>query len=203
LHHSDATTPSPIADDRQDAEVVVDARRDPSEFSTLFDRYWDSVFGYCFLRVGNWHEAEDVASQVFLSALANLSHFESQGTSDTFRAWLFGIARNHIGTSFRNKAKHAAAPIDEATAVFDQRGMPEELFIAAEEHELLLDMLSQLSPDQRELLQLRLAGLSAAEIGRVLGKSQDAVRKAQSRTVIGLRAELAKRQSRQDGQRHV
>jgi RNA polymerase sigma-70 factor (ECF subfamily) len=177
-----------------DAELVAEARRDPEAFAALFDRYWDPIFGFCYLRLGDWHGAEDVASQVFVNAMASLPRFESRGTEDTFRAWLFGIARNLVGTSHRYRSSHKAAAIELAAGALDTANAPDELAIAAEEHEQLLWLMSQLAPDQRELLELRLAGLSAVEIGRVLGRSPDAVRKAQSRTVHTMRAALAAQQ---------
>ena len=48
-------------------------------------------------------------------------------------------------------------------------------------------LLAGLPADQRELLELRLAGLTAVEIARVLGRSHDAVRKAESRAIRMLR----------------
>ncbi|MEZ4500302.1 MAG: sigma-70 family RNA polymerase sigma factor [Thermomicrobiales bacterium] len=182
---------SPIAAPRSDAELVDAARQDPGVFAALFDRYWDSIFGFCYLRLGDWHEAEDTASQVFFNAMSSLSRFESQGTEDTFRAWLFGIARNLVGTSYRYRATHKVATIDHAAGTLDANKSPDELVIAAEEHEQLLWLMEQLAPDQRELLELRLAGLTAVEIGRVLGRSPEAVRKAQSRTVQTMRAAMA------------
>ena len=76
------------------------------------------------------------------------------------------------------------------------------MVIAAEEHAQLLWLMSQLTNDQRELLELRLAGLSAAEIGRVLGRSPEAVRKAQSRTVYSLRMAISARPDAGTGQRN-
>ena len=199
---SSNTKASPAAVLRSDADLVAEARRDSNAFAALFDRYWDPIFGFCYLRLGDWHEAEDVASQVFFNAMTSLPRFESRGTEDTFRAWLFGIARNLVGTSHRYTARHMAAPIERAAGVFDESGSPDEMVVAAEEHEQLLLLMNQLAPDQREILELRLAGLSAVEIGRVLGRSQEAVRKAQSRTFIALRAAVAARQDMLNGQRH-
>jgi len=182
---------SQAAGSRSDAELVSAARQNPDAFAALFDRYWDSIFGFCYLRLGDWHEAEDVASQVFVNAMTSLPRFESRGVEDTFRAWLFGIARNLVGTSHRYRSTHKLAPIEHASETFDANRSPDELVIAAEEHEQLLWLMNQLAPDQRDLIELRLAGLSAVEIGVVLGKTPEAVRKAQSRTVQTMRAAMA------------
>ena len=72
----------------------------------------------------------------------------------------------------------------------DAAPSPEELALAADDHRLMHDLLSRLKTEQRELLELRLAGLTDAEIARVLGRSHDAVRKAQSRAIGILRGFL-------------
>jgi RNA polymerase sigma-70 factor (ECF subfamily) len=174
-----------------DLSLVRKALIDPAAFAHLFDRYWDAIFGFCYLRVGDWHEAEDVASQVFVNALASLPRFQADNPGQSFRAWLFGIARNLVGTSWRERHRHSTAPLDLASNLPDDYSTPDELLLAQEQHERLLTLLAQLPSDQRELLELRLAGLTAAEIGNVLGRTETAIRKAQSRTVIGLRAAVA------------
>lgn len=59
--------------------------------------------------------------------------------------------------------------------------------IAADDYRYLRMILLQVPDDQRELLELRLAGLSASEIAEVLGRSPGAIRTAHSRAVANLR----------------
>lgn len=184
-----------------DLTLVRRSLIDPAAFALIFDRYWDAIFGFCYLRVGDWHEAEDVASQVFVNALSSLPRFRAQEPDHTFRAWLFAIARNLVGTSWRERQRKATAPIELASDLPDDTATPDELILAQEQHDRLLHLLDQLPADQRELMELRLAGLSAAEIGIVLGRSEAAIRKAQSRTVIALRAVVAA-QDAESGQTH-
>lgn len=78
----------------------------------------------------------------------------------------------------------------------------EELVVQDEEAELLFTLMASLPADQRECyLELRLAGLSAAEIGVVLGRSPDAVRKAQSRVFAAMRS-TAETMTPESGGRH-
>jgi DNA-directed RNA polymerase specialized sigma24 family protein len=63
----------------------------------------------------------------------------------------------------------------------------EEQAIAQDEHRLLYDLISQLKPEQQQLIDLRLAGLNDVEIARVLDRNPAAVRKALSRAVMTLR----------------
>lgn len=177
-----------------DAALVAVALHNHDAFSALFERYWDPIFKYCYSRLGNWYIAEDSASEVFVKALASLDTFNAAIPGTTFRSWLFGIARHVIGTSYRQASNRPQAPLEDARYRFDPADSLEEQVLDAERHEELRRLLRCLPPDQQELLELRLAGLSAVEIGRVTGRSQEAVRKAQSRSVMSLRNGLKEMQ---------
>lgn len=178
-----------------DAAKVDAALRDPKAFGTLFDAYWDAIFKYCYYHCGDWHQAEDLASEVFVKALANLKNFDPSVAGTTFRAWLYGIARNVVVTSYRKTGRQPQDQLDTGIELIASGQSVEELVIAAEQHAELRELLDGLPDDQRQLLELRLAGLNAAEIARTLGRSHDAVRKAQSRAVNGLRDALAKQRN--------
>ena len=61
-----------------DSAIVALALHDPRAFGELFDRYWNDIFKFCYYRLGDWHRAEDVASQVFLEAIASLRTFDAR-----------------------------------------------------------------------------------------------------------------------------
>lgn len=174
-----------------DAQLMHMALIDRNAFGLLFDRYWDSVFTYCNYRLGDWHQAEDAASRVFVRALAALDHFSAHDNPLGFRSWLFTIARNDVIDTHRHRNRFATANLDAAQILPDGAESMEEQIIRSEEEHLLRTILGQLDDDQRELLELRLTGLSAAEIGAVLGKSPEAVRAAQSRSIKALRRAVA------------
>jgi RNA polymerase sigma-70 factor (ECF subfamily) len=176
--------------DDPDGRQIARAIDDPQAFGVLFDKYWDAIFKFCFYRTGDWHQAEDAASEIFVKALANLRNFDPDVPGTTFRAWLYGIARNVIATGYRQAARASHGPLQDQLDRISPGATVEELIVAAEQHDELRILLERLPDDQRQLLELRMAGLNAAEIARALGRSHDAVRKAQSRAVIGLRAAL-------------
>ena len=64
---------------------------------------------------------------------------------------------------------------------------PEELAIAADRQGRVLRLMTQLSPDQRQVVELRLAGLTDAEIAQVLDRTPGAIRATQFRAVARLR----------------
>jgi RNA polymerase sigma-70 factor (ECF subfamily) len=170
-----------------DAVLVARAQLDRHAFAPLYDRYFDPIFRFCFYRVGNWQEAEDAAGDVFARALAELTRFRDDGREDCFRCWLFTIARNVVANRHRHRARHPQNPLTAAFVVPDPGPGPEDAALAADDHRLVLELLARLTPNQCDLLELRLAGLNDAQIARILNRSHDAIRKEQSRTIKALR----------------
>jgi RNA polymerase sigma-70 factor, ECF subfamily len=188
-----ARTPQPATEEMAeypapDAVLIAHAQHDRRAFEPLYQRHFDAIFRFCFYRLGDWQEAEDAASDVFANAIANLTRFHDAEREDAFRCWLFTIARNVISNRWRQNAHHSWQSLDAAASILDQAATPEEAAIAADDHRVLHSLLAQLKPDQRDLLELRLVGLNDAQIARVLGRSHDAVRKEQSRTISTLRS---------------
>lgn len=167
-----------------DAALVARARADRREFAALYRRYADPVYRFCYRRLGSHEVAEDATSQVFTSALVAFPRFRD----GSFRAWLFTIAHRAVADHYR--AERPTAPLMTASDRTDAAASPEEAACAAETGRVIRDLLARLPPDQRRTLELRLAGLTDAEIARVLGRSHGAVRTSQYRALLRLRAIL-------------
>lgn len=174
-----------------DSAIVALARENPRAFGELFDRYWNDIFKFCYNRLGDWHRAEDIASQVFLEAMSSLESFDPRDRDDSFRGWLFGIARNLTASVRRSDRSRPVASLELAETVRNLADSPEDQALASDELDQLRRLLVQLTPEQQELIELRLAGLTSVEIAHLLGKSHDAVRKAQSRTLAALKTVAA------------
>src|SRR5688572_21066920 len=98
----DAARPPAMDDD-----LVVRARRDRAVFAVLYDRYYPRVLRYCLRRLFVRAVAEDVTSDVFLSAAGHLPDFA--GTTETdFRRWLFRIASNAVNAHLRQSQRRDA-----------------------------------------------------------------------------------------------
>ncbi len=190
----------PMPDDRDDDRVLVArAQHDPAQFDALFERYWDPVFRYCYYRLGNWHRAEDAAGQVFLNAFGALTGWRDPGYDNAFRAWLFTIAFRVVANQHRSTSRHAEEPIDAIGHPLATDRSPEEVAMSLDDHRLVHDLVGRLKPDQRQLVELRLAGLTDIEIAQVLDKSPSAIRKAQSRAVYAMR-DLLEKQTKHSGE---
>jgi len=172
-----------------DRALSTAAQEIPADFDQLFDRYGDPVLNYCYYRLGTWEDAEDAAQQIFSNAFAAIGRFcdRDPGSGGTVRSWLFTIAHHEVANRRRAFARRHDAPLETAFDLADPGPSPEELAVAADRQGRVLGLIAQLSRDQRQTLELRLAGLTDTEIATVLGRSPGAVRAIQSRAVARLR----------------
>ena len=171
-----------------DLADVLAAQRDRSAFGALYRRYVDRVYGYCFYLLGDHHDAEDATERTFLAAMDAIGRYRDTGA--TFRAWLFTIAHNQLANALRSRARQRTAPLD---SVAEPRADddPAGLVGLAEETRRLRTALESLAEDRRQVVVLRFVdGLSAREIGEVLGRSEGAVRVLQHRALRDLAATL-------------
>jgi len=173
------TLPPPDLPD--EADLVERARRDRHAFAPLYHRYVAPVYGYCYHRLGSREAAEDATSLIFAKALISLP--AQRGSS--FRGWLFGIAHHVIADALR--ARGPDVPIDAAADTVDPSPSPEELALGEADRHVLRQLLAQLPPDQRHIVELRLAGLTSAEIARALGRTRGAIDVAYHRALVRLR----------------
>jgi RNA polymerase sigma-70 factor (ECF subfamily) len=157
-------------------------------FGLLYDRHHGAILRYCYYRLGDWEDAADVTQQVFTNALTHFGHFEDR--DDSARAWLFTIANRETNRRRARRGRDAAPLLEEARLV-DPALTPEEAAIAADDHARLHALMAQLPDRLRSVCELRLAGLSTAEIATMLDISQGAVRTAHSRAVDQLQRLMA------------
>ncbi len=168
-----------------EAKLVALAQRDRRAFAPLYTRYVEPIYRYCYRRLGTPEAAADATSQTFAKALAALAHCRAE----TFRSWLFAIAHNVLTDGYR--VRTFDQPLERAAEVVDAAPSPDDLAVVAEERSTLERLLVQLQPEQRQILELRLAGLTSKEIAAAIGRTPNAVDQAQFRAVNRLRALLA------------
>jgi RNA polymerase sigma factor (sigma-70 family) len=170
-----------------EADLVARAQRDRQEFAHLYREYLPHVYRYCYRSLGNQEAAEDATSQIFTQALAALPRY----TSGSFRAWLFTIAHNVVVDEARRR--RPTSSLDLAETLVDPAPQLDEALIETETRQTIVALMSQLSPTQRQVLELRLSGLTAVEIAAVMGRSHGTIRNLHYQTVARLRELLAAR----------
>jgi RNA polymerase sigma-70 factor (ECF subfamily) len=174
------------------AHLVARAQSgDAAAFSELYAEYADRVFRFCLARVGQISDAEDLTQLTFLRVIEALPRYESRGIP--FGAWLFRLARNAVIDFVRARREHRnlddLVQRDDPTTASARIGAVEPNGAPPDELSLVLPFLTD---DQRDVLAYRfLAGLSARETGRLMGKREAAVRALQYRALATLRRHLA------------
>jgi RNA polymerase sigma-70 factor (ECF subfamily) len=164
-----------------DAAGTGEERAQPSAFSDVYRRWAAPVYRYCHVRLGSREAAEDATSTVFLRALAGYEGFRG----GSLPAWLFAIARHVVADLARVRPDE---PIEVAANHADLGLGPEEVALVGDAADTLAAMLKSLTSEQRQVVELRIAGLTGAEIAEVTGKSEAAVKMLQLRAMQRLRA---------------
>jgi RNA polymerase sigma factor (sigma-70 family) len=79
---------------------------DADAFGVLFQRHAKAIYNYCFRRVGDWSQAEDLLSIVFLETWRRR---DKELSDDMVLPWLFGVATNVIRNRHRAERRFAFA----------------------------------------------------------------------------------------------
>jgi RNA polymerase sigma-70 factor, ECF subfamily len=167
-----ALTLSEAPDADTDDRLAVRARHDPQAFAALYDRYLPQVYRYMVSRVSSPADAEDLTAQVFLAAFESRSRYRP---GNSFRAWLFGIARRKAVDDYRKRAPQV--PLELAGEIAAPAGNLLAQMAQKDTLRRLAGLITRLQEEERELLRLRFAGqLSFAEIAHLLGRKESAVK---------------------------
>jgi RNA polymerase sigma-70 factor, ECF subfamily len=173
-------SPAGLADERL---LVEAAQRDPAKFGALYELHFERVYGFIAGRVHDRATAEDLTSEVFYKALANLPSYQWRGLS--FAAWLLRIAANATVDRWQRAAREHPLP-DEPP---DLGANPDMRLI--EHRARLFRLVSQLPDTQRRVVHERFVEQrSIREIAGRLGKSEGAVKQLQLRALERLRAQM-------------
>ena len=168
------------------------AKRDPAAFAPLYERYVDAVHGYCLRRVSDREQAADLTAQIFTRALAAMPQYVDAGGGGTFRSWLFSIAHNLLVDTYRQRREVVSIEQKALGGVLADRAPgPDEHAIRGDLRRAFREALAELTDGQREVVELRLAGLTGPEIATVLGMTLAAVKSVQFRAYTRLRELLA------------
>ena len=167
------------------------AQRDPKATAELLTQVHPGVVRYCRARLGRiggaYTTADDVAQEVCLAVLRALPNYRDQGRP--FSAYLYAIAANKVADAQRAAIRDGSVPATEELLDHpDTAPNPEQQAVSTDLARRLSALLARLPDTQREIILLRVAvGLSAHEVGAIVGMSAPAVRVAQSRALARLR----------------
>jgi RNA polymerase sigma-70 factor (ECF subfamily) len=153
--------------------------RDPEAIGWLYERYFDRIYRYVFLKVGKATDAEDITELVFLKMLEAIGAFKWQGS--TFASWLFRIAHNQIVDHMRQHARHPQVPIEPAGALLQSEGDDPHWWAEQSDFRAHLEAcIEQLTELQALVINLKFgAGLSNAEVAQAMNRTEGAIKALQ------------------------
>jgi RNA polymerase sigma-70 factor, ECF subfamily len=183
-----ARKPTPqSADERL---LIEAAQADPSKFDVLYELHFNRVYLFIINRIHDRAIAEDLTSEVFHKALANLPNYQWRGTP--FSAWLFRIASNAIADHFkRSDRERQSDQLDPPDVRLDLWSTDLD---SIERHVHFVRLVEQLPEIQRQVVCERfIEERSIREIARRLSKSEGAIKQLQFRALQTLRAQIGDR----------
>lgn len=176
--------------DLSDDDVLVRAiAGDKEAFGILYERYVNKIYTYIYYRTGNIHDAEDLTERVFYRAIEHIHRYRQRGVP--FSAWLYRIAHNLVANWHRDRHRRQEVSIDEMLDLPGKLEPPEQSMMEGMDMERLMRVIRSLPVDRQEMLILKFVQeLSNAEIGKIMGRSEGAIKSLYHRTLLSLREDL-------------
>ena len=168
----------------EDERRLVDQAKsgDGEAFGQLYEAYVDRVYRFVFFRVTDAQIAEDLTSLVFLKAWENLGRYQPHGP---FLAWLYAIARNTVIDNYRTR-KPTISLEEAAPAAAQDEKLDDHMQLQFEMQSLQAAM-QHLTKEQQEVITLKfIADYDIAQIAKMMGKSEGAIRALQMRALQAL-----------------
>lgn len=175
--------------DGQSLDGAVAAARNGADWgwTALYKALAPTLTGY--LRAQGSREPEDLMAEVFFQAVKSIDRFSGNGTS--FRSWIFSIAHNKLVDDVRLRKRRPVDLVPDAGRSLVHPNNVEDQALRNMADRKVRELFAQLTPDQRNVLYLRMiGGLTLEEVSKVVGKPLSAVKALQRRGLGAVKREL-------------
>jgi RNA polymerase sigma-70 factor (ECF subfamily) len=174
---------------KEERDLVEKARNGESEaFGVLYDKYFDPIYRFIYLKTRSKVDAEDISHQVFLSAWQRIEKYEFQGFP--FSSWLYKIASNAVIDHWRTKKPDVSIDLVKEDFLKDVPDFHEDVDRKLK-IKLVGNAITRLEPDQQNVIIMKFVDeLSNKEIAGALDKTEGAIRVIQHRALRQLKKTL-------------
>ncbi len=174
----------------EDEKLIIAKARDGDRtaLNELVVSHWPYIYRLALAKTGNPDDAQEIAQDTFLKALAALPRYKE--TNATFKTYLSRIALNLITDYYRRRGR-APQVVDIAEynePIIDTSAPPDEAVVGAERRQEVTRLLALLPDEQRRVIELRIIqGIAVTDAARIMGKSSAAIKMLQQRALKKLK----------------
>ncbi len=202
------TLPEPSSNRPADSQLDYPSRllqsRDENTISELLGWYRpllrDIASSYHSPQLRAKFDASDIVQQTCQDACANFEHFEAQN-SKQFVAWLlkllannFADAKRHFIRAQKRSILREKGSTEDSSLVVEyptSDSRPEHAIVQQERLQAVAFAVQQLPDGIQQVLKWRFEdGMTYSQIGKLVGRSGDAIRISVRRCLIALRPEI-------------
>lgn len=137
---------------KQEQALVEAAKKNPKDFASLYDKYYEPIFRYIYQRVDDTEAAFDATQQVFLKAMNNLHKYEYRGVP--FASWLYRIAFSEVNDIFRQNKNGRTVNID-SMAVYTIIEEIQESKVEMYHDKIVGIIAEELEEEELQLIEMR------------------------------------------------
>jgi RNA polymerase sigma-70 factor (ECF subfamily) len=166
--------------------LIINAKRGDSEaFGRVYQEYFSPIYRFLYFRLGDKGLADDLTQNVFVKVFESLDSIVISDKSPL--TYFYTVARNLLIDNYRKK-KIPNISDEEAESKLIEENNPEKEAILHHDSQRLRSALQNISKDEADALILKfIDNYPNDEIGKIMGKSEVAVRQLQSRGLKSLR----------------
>lgn len=158
---------------------------DEDALAQAFDAHAPAIYRYAYRLTGHQATAQDIVSGTFHRLLVALKR--GSGPKQHLSAWLYRVAHNLAVDEYRRQPHQEPVPLDRAPDI-PVSGGQEEHVLNEEATRRVRGALHLLTPLQQQVIVLRfLEGLSVEQTGRVVERTEGAIKAIQHRALRSLR----------------
>ncbi|MCL2397187.1 MAG: RNA polymerase sigma factor [Defluviitaleaceae bacterium] len=151
----------------------------------IYYQYHKNVYNYIAFRINNHHDAEELASEVFVKAIRG---WKSYDNTFPMESWLIGIAKNVVTDYLRKTKGRKFLVFDSMPELTSTDKQPEEVVVINEESKRLMSAMVKLRDKERQILSMKFATeMKHSEIAGILKISESHVGVTAHRAMSKLR----------------